>query len=290
MNKKEEHGAIRAIEPLNCIAIQRSHTKVKYDVRGESSLLGPKAKLSVYIRIPIQPQSCIGRFSGFVLFILTPPTVMACPARLYPLKQPHNYTPPVPRWTLQLPSDVTHIHTLYIGIQRHSSTPASLDAYTAASHSISTYLQRPPAALATDTLAVTSGFDTPGTRVWVAYWPTSTPPPPPDLLSIYHSLSSSAIGLWTESFTVPTTRLECNYSSLAHMPGLAALPGASFPAHSLSAYWGAARDRIPGSGWDLYPAASEARTQPPSSPPVGLGERLTGLSYDNMVHIRSGQW
>jgi hypothetical protein len=47
---------------------------------------------------------------------------MSCPLRTYPLRKPENHRVPVPRWTLSLPDDVTHVYTVYIGVQQLSDT------------------------------------------------------------------------------------------------------------------------------------------------------------------------
>ncbi|KAK3113495.1 hypothetical protein LTR53_009173 [Teratosphaeriaceae sp. CCFEE 6253] len=211
--------------------------------------------------------------------------------RTYPLKQPKNYKAPVPRWTLQLPDNVDHVHTLYVGVQSH----VDIKIGDKVEDDIETWLARrdvKPAAI--DRFRVTEGFDKPNTRVWAAYWTDAAAfRSQRDGLQLaqrwqHIELDRESIGLWCEHFTTSVDRLETNYSRLDYKPGLAQLPGIEQPGHNLSAYWGAGRDRIPASAHDLF-----EKPQPLSLPtqnPVGLGEHCTGTNYDNMCHIRSGQY
>jgi hypothetical protein len=98
----------------------------------------------------------------------------------------------------------------------------------------------------------------------------------------------ASVGIWREAFATEVPRLETNYSGLDYLPGLAKLPDATFPEHTLSAYWGAARDRIPSSAYDLFPPSSDHT--PPTTAPKGLGQYLYGTNSENVVHIRSGQF
>ncbi|GIZ38923.1 hypothetical protein CKM354_000232200 [Cercospora kikuchii] len=211
-------------------------------------------------------------------------------SRTYPLKRPNGHKPPVPRWTLKLPREVSHVYTLYIGVQSHKNEAQKRQE---AEEIIDSILDanRPPAV---DTFRVTHGFDLVDSKVWVAYWTSQSDFEATlqklDLPEIWQSLGGSKqdIGIWLEHFAAPVERLETNYARLDHKPGLAQLTGVEQPAHELTAYWGAGRDRIPASAHDLFETPKDIPT--PSSEPVGFGERLTGTNYDNMCHIRSGQW
>ena len=192
---------------------------------------------------------------------------MACPVRRYPSKKPPKWKPPVPRWQLVLPEDVLAIYTLYIGVQSHHSPPPP--AFATAITTISSHLHTPSTAPSViDTFTIETGHDIPGTRVWVCYWTSqnlfSKALSTLNLLDIYSSLPSSdrsKIGLWTESFTTPVPRLETNYAGLHEAPGLARLPNSKREGHELSAYWGAARDRMPASAEDVFELPG---TKPPS--------------------------
>lgn len=208
--------------------------------------------------------------------------------RRYPLKRPKNHKVPVPRWTLKMPEGVTHTYTLYLGVQTHGQ---DLDAASTAEQSIQRWLDEPenrPTAI--DTFRVTNGFDIVNSKVWVAYWTDSdcfnNKLQTLDLKQVWNDLGDSkrSTGIWAEHFVTAVERLETNYSSLLHKPGVSQVPGSEFPEHTLTAYWGAGRDRLPASANDLFLAPDE--TPLPKEQPKGVGERLTGRSYDNMCHIR----
>ena len=220
---------------------------------------------------------------------------MTCPVRVYPLRKPKHYRPPVPRWTLKLPEDVKEVFTTYIGVQQHHDNGTAKGAKLQAISSVQEWLLASDGPSVFESFTMIDGNDASNTTVWVCYWTN------PErrrrsldilsLLSIYSGLSSdgrSAIGLWQESFATAVSKLETNYSGLDYLPGLAGLPEASTEEHSLTAYWGAARDRIPDSAADLFPRAADIT--PPKLCPRGLGERLVGTNPANMVHIRSGQF
>lgn len=215
--------------------------------------------------------------------------------RRYPLRQPPNYKAPVTRWNLKLPDHVSHIYTLYVGVQTHGGECRDT---VAAEKTIQGWLDEThgrPAAV--DVMRVTEGFDVPRTKVWAAYWTDgdafTTKLQSRNLVALWRGLGDArnSIGLWTEHFVTPVERLETNYARLDHKPGVAQIPGSAQPAHNLSAYWGAARDRIPDSASDLFhPPTDTSVASASSSPPKGVGEHIHGANYDNMCHIRSGQW
>lgn len=190
--------------------------------------------------------------------------------------------------TLKLPDDVTHIYTVYIGVQSHKGQhPATRQAAKAVQEWLDSDSGRPTAV---DIFRVTHGYDVVDSKVWVAYWTDpedfSTKVKRLDLTKLWSDLGAgkSDIGLWCEYFITPVERLETNYASLKHQPGLAQIPGSEFPEHNLTAYWGAGRDRIPAAAYDLFKPPENIEA--PSSPRKGVGERLTGTNYDNMCHIR----
>jgi hypothetical protein len=220
---------------------------------------------------------------------------MTCPIRTYPLRKPKHHRPPVPRWTLSLPDDVREVFTTYIGVQQHHDSVTAIGAKSQATSSVQEWLSASGGPSAFESFTTIDGNDASNTTVWVCYWTDRSKRRRSQetfsLVSIYSGLSTegrSAIGLWQESFTTAVSKLETNYSGLDYLPGLAGLPEASIEEHSLTAYWGAARDRIPDSAVDLFPRAADIKRPEPC--PRGLGERLVGTSPANMVHIRSGQF
>ncbi|KAJ4304775.1 hypothetical protein N0V90_000303 [Kalmusia sp. IMI 367209] len=189
---------------------------------------------------------------------------MSCP-RIYPLRKPPNHRLPVPRYTLNLPPTTTHIHTLYLGIQQHSSSDAASQAIHQASRAVYQWLNSAsgPAAHETFTLIDRSGDEDAGTTMWVCYWASTAQYKHAlstlNLKSIHSALGEgrSDVGLYLETFSTPVSRLETNYSGQDYLPGLARLPDTSVVEHELATYWGAARDRIPDSAHDLFPPTIE---------------------------------
>ncbi|OHE99651.1 hypothetical protein CORC01_05009 [Colletotrichum orchidophilum] len=219
--------------------------------------------------------------------------------RTYPLRRPEGHQPPVPRWQLTLGKDVQKVFTAYIGIQHHRDADESSTAVKQATAAIEAWLaaDTDDKPLSTESFNHLDGDDAPGTSVWVCYWDDpdkgETKLQKLELASIHAKLSPEhrmTVGLWKESFTTPISRLETNYSGLDYLPGLARLPMTDTREHQLSAYWGAARDRIPASAHDLFEKDKDANKARPEDIPNGLGQHLTGKNYNNMVHIRSGQF
>lgn len=225
---------------------------------------------------------------------------MSCPLRTHPLRKPENHRVPVPRWTLSLPHDVTHVHTAYIGVQRHADTGYAKYALEKAIKFINTWIKKSEReeAMVSESfvgIALDDG-EAQDVAVWVCYW-SDVDRSKTSLInlslsdfrrSIHSSSSRDSIGLWLESFSSEISRLETNYSGLDYLPGLARLPDASTKEHTFSAYWGAARDRIPDSAHDLFSKSEGIQ----SSDPVhrGIGQHLIGTNNANMAHIRSGQF
>ncbi|KAF4945734.1 hypothetical protein FSARC_14368 [Fusarium sarcochroum] len=220
---------------------------------------------------------------------------MSCPARIYPLRKPKNHRVPIPRWHLALPDDVTHVCTAYIGVQKHSDNQGADHARTEAIAAIESWLDGDCGPSAHEMFTVIDGSDLEETAMWVCYWLDTERYKKGleelSLNSIYSHLPDSgraSIGIWREAFATEFPRLETNYSGLDYLPGLARLPGANFPEHTTSAYWGAARDRIPSSAYDLFPPSADITS--PTDTPQGLGQYLVGTNAENLAHIRSGQF
>lgn len=148
--------------------------------------------------------------------------------------------------------------------------------------------------MASERFTLLDGNEGGNVDAWVCYWLNKesyeTSVDQLGLSSIYSNLADAgrdSVGVWLESFSTPTSRLETNYSGLDYLPGLARLPDTRVEEHSLATYWGAARDRIPSSAHDLF---EKDDIQPLNSVPDGLGQHLSGTNFANMVHIRSGQF
>lgn len=194
---------------------------------------------------------------------------------------------------LQLPHEITHIYTLYFGVQCHGSDETT---FKKAVSKIECLLAREADHKPiVDSFVVTEGYDIPKARVWAAYWTAESAFRSMlkriEMEPLWHEFGSGkhSIGIWSENFITPVDRLETNYARTTHKPGVAQIPGSTQPSHNLSAYWGAGRDRIPASASDLFHTPKSQASISPTGH-AGIGERLTGTNYDNMAHIRSGQW
>ncbi|KAH9880191.1 hypothetical protein J1614_002217 [Plenodomus biglobosus] len=220
---------------------------------------------------------------------------MSCPVRSYPLRKPPHHRVPIPRWKLSLPGACQRVFITYVGLQQHGVNPGAISARSEVLKAIQNWLQSNDGLIVSERLQVIDGHDIPGSTIWVCYWTDLAAKGSRfnslDLLQIYSVLDTSireTIGIWQESFATDVSRLETNYSGLDYLPGLAKLDGAETEEHSLSTYWGAARDRIPDSAHDLFVRATNL--QRPDRPFTGIGEHLIGTNHHNLVHIRSGQW
>lgn len=219
---------------------------------------------------------------------------MASPARIYPLRKPKNHRLPTPRWKLDLTNGISSVFTVYIGIQRHSDDQETKRAQSQATSAVQKWISAIDGPSTFEKFTSIDGCDLQGSSIWVCYW---TEPKKYrqsldafSLPSIYSALGPgrASIGIWRETFSTEATRLETTYSDLDYLPGVAKIPGTTTVEHENSVYWGAARDRIPDSAHDLFPQSKDI--SPPETIPRGLGQYLRGTNYNNMIHIRSGQF
>lgn len=79
--------------------------------------------------------------------------------RTYPLKRPRGHKAPVPRWSLKFPDTVTHICTLYIGLQCRLRDAAVRDKTEDIIEALLNRKVNDDEVPAVDTFRVTDGFD-----------------------------------------------------------------------------------------------------------------------------------
>ncbi|KAK0385485.1 hypothetical protein NLU13_6665 [Sarocladium strictum] len=220
-------------------------------------------------------------------------------ARRYPLAKPPNHSPPVPRWQLVFPPDRTTVFTAYVGVQTHpGSVDTTLESKRQAASEIESWISAAPddGPIAVERFVCLRGSDMPGSSVWVCYWDCEDSFKRSiarlDLSSLHDRLSvesRSHVGLWYEAFASAIARLETNYTGIDYLPGLARLPGTSTEEHKLTAYWGAARDRIPNAAFDRFDKPDKPLYSIFSAETASW-ELLKGSNNENVVHIRSGQF
>lgn len=99
---------------------------------------------------------------------------------------------------------------------------------------------------------------------------------------VYSKLSAEeqrAIGLWSESFSTLTSRLETNYTGLDYLPGTK-----TEPSH---------HDSLPGRRARRHPAhdlfATESN-EPQPHPAESTGRRLLGTNYNYSGAMRHARW
>jgi hypothetical protein len=221
---------------------------------------------------------------------------MAAAGRIHPLRKPENHQPPVPRFQVIFDDEVTQVCIAYAGVQLHGEGSGAEEALSAASKALLDSFSGDEESKpnATERFVTIDGHDVPNAKILVCYWideaKYNSALEKLDLGAIYNSLPSAgrdAVGLWLESFSTPVSRFETNYTGLDYLPGVARLPKTTVEQHELTAYWGAARDRIPDAAHDLFEADGDGK---PQSIPDGLGQHLVGTNVENLVFIRSGQF
>ncbi|RLM00341.1 hypothetical protein CFD26_108317 [Aspergillus turcosus] len=207
----------------------------------------------------------------------------------------------------QFPAHMDSVFTAYIGVQQHKAQTdvgSQTEGVLAAVESIRRWMVEDPssAPASIEQFQVLDGDDVHDSTVWVCYWDDASKYEDSirrlSLVDIHQQLNPphrQSVGIWCERFTSHLSRVETNYSGLDYLPGLARLPGVSTVEHTLTAYWGAARDRIPASATDQF-AAKEEPGKTPCAAPETTPQRETrnyhvvGTNPDNLVHIRSGQF
>lgn len=261
---------------------------------------------------------------------------MVSDERTYPLRQPAKHNPP-PRLHLVFPETQKQVFTAYIGIQLHrqpckniedalsllSDPRSKIQSWLSKSNPISTeqffvlndtpnheQTSVPTQAQVSPQPPDSSPSQEVTTLIYACYWSTQTPYKKAladlNLHTLHTSLPESlrpSIGLWAECFISDIARLETVYSATDYMPGLARLPGTSTAKHLHTGYWGAARDRIPGSGEDIFIgdqamgyyengifAAANGGKNEDFNFDSSLNSYITGTNPSDMVHIRSGQF
>jgi aldoxime dehydratase len=204
----------------------------------------------------------------------------ACPVRRFPLNQPEGHTAPVPRYSAAVQAKVA---VLFLGLQAKADAPpdagpteflariakdpaAPVYVDQATYIDLQGYLNRVAAFYWLDTAQFQTWLELPAVKEWRSQMRGET-----------------AVGLWWEPVVVDARRMETITFS-AFRRGFSGCPAMGLQSTDHTGYWGAARDRIPGAGDDLF------------EPTVATSARcpITGASYrkvqppKNMCVIRSG--
>jgi hypothetical protein len=203
-----------------------------------------------------------------------------CPVRRFPLNQPEGHRAPVPRYSADVKAKVA---VLFLGLQtkadalpdaglgdllaRIANEPAAPVYVDQATYTdLQGYVNRVAALYWLDTTQFAASLKSPAVQEWRA-----------------RLRSETSVGLWWEPVVVDARRMETITFS-AFRRGFSGCPAMGLQSTDHTGYWGAARDRIPGAGDDLF----EATVAPSERCPI------TGASYrqvrppKNMCVIRSG--
>ena len=203
-----------------------------------------------------------------------------CPVRRFPLSQPEGHKAPVPRYSAAVQAKVA---VLFLGLQvkgdtlpdaglsefltriaKEPAAPVYVDQATYTD--LQGYLNRVVALYWLDTAQFQAWLESPSVKDWRGRMRTDT-----------------SVGLWWEPVVVDAQRME-TITFKEFRRGFSGCPAMGLQSTDHTGYWGAARDRIPGSGDDLFEAT------------VATSERcpVTGASYrkvqppKNTCVIRSG--
>lgn len=159
-------------------------------------------------------------------------------SRQFPLKQPKNWKPKVPRWTLKLPESMTELAVTYIGLQVHSGCPDPQGRRAQTASCVEQWFADDvDGPKIVERLEVVSGWDEKKTLVWICYW-TSIASCREWIGSLnfrdVHDIlgeDKEGIGLWRESFTPDLSRFETNYAGTDYQPGIAQVSGSEQVPH-----------------------------------------------------------
>jgi aldoxime dehydratase len=175
-----------------------------------------------------------------------------CPVRRFPLNQPEGHKAPVPRYSAAMPQG--NVAVLFLGLQ-------AKDAAALPSAGLAAFLKQSAAGEAapiyvdearytdlqgyTNHVAALYWLDGVQFRAWMA-----TP-----AVGEWHARlrANTSVGLWWEPVVVDPVRAE-TITFKEFRRGFSGCPHMGLNSTDHTGYWGAARDRIPGSGDDLFEA------------------------------------
>lgn len=210
------------------------------------------------------------------------------PDRVYPMRKPAGHKPAIQRYSARFGSGPVPLGIQFLGMQAHEPDALTrvrlwervsegfAGEYAPARYDFARYVD-------------TSGCEN---LVAAAYW---TEPGAlqawrsrPDVASWWSNSAhvDAAYGLWREAFEVPVDRAETNLFRDC-LGGLGACPAARIEPMEESGYFGAARDRMPASAYDLLePTAAAIRRSTTAGDT--RGRRLIVKPLANTAVIRSG--
>lgn len=196
-------------------------------------------------------------------------------------------------WTLGFATHVRSVHSVYVGVQRHSPAEACTQAARVAAARIAEWLRGAEPG-ATEGFEVVAGHDMPGACIQVAHWQDAGSAEHAlaglDLADLHAGLGDwrHSIGLWVEAFSAETGRIETLHvgpDPLRRRHGLARLPGTLAVSTDVAEVEPGRADLVPVSA---DPFALEIDPLLPPVLPFGYGEHVAGRNEQALVHVRGG--
>jgi aldoxime dehydratase len=171
-----------------------------------------------------------------------------CPARIYPLRRPEGHTAPIPRYSAVLPQQ-DKVAVLYMGVQ---STDAAALRDVPLGDLLKTGRDLAPVNADQATFTDPQGYLN---RVAALYWLKAADftawSKLPEVAAWRESIAKrSSIGLWWEPVAVDANYME-TIAFKEYPRGFSGCP-VGFATTEGTGFWGAARDRIPASAYDLF--------------------------------------
>lgn len=208
--------------------------------------------------------------------------------RKYPMTKPTGHVPPITRYTARFPKDVSIFQVVCFGVQ---SKDGDRDSCLVKIHQIKTLLEGKSGPDHFDFSVFT---DPQGylTHIAVAYWRA-----PAEFKTWCASDSirqwwddadkdTGDLGYFREAFEVPTDYVETNLFKEC-LRGLSASPMCRIETIDETGYWGAARDRMPASGYDQF-VVDQVGPLDPKNDPYNAARRTSITLPKNFCVIRSG--
>lgn len=207
--------------------------------------------------------------------------------RLYPMSRPAGHAPPIPRYSSRFDHAPDRLAVLFVGMAAHEGDRAA----RALSDFLAAASDAPDAPPYFDRATFTDLEGRPN-HMAALYWPDRAAcarwGEAPEIVSWRAGgrALTEDFGQWWEPVSIMPERAE-TIAFAEYRRGLSACPFSRLEQMGETGYWGAARDRIPASAWDLL--ESEApRLAPLEAPPQTHGKRLAIRPPAGLTVIRSG--
>jgi hypothetical protein len=173
-----------------------------------------------------------------------------CPDRRFPLRRPNGHKPPIARYSAALPQAL-QVVVLFLGLQSKDENALK----TALARFLESSAVAEAAPIYTDH-AVFSDQQGHLNHIVALYWLDSrlyydwlSAPAVADWRA--QATTDPAVGLWWEPIVVDAERAE-TITFKEFRRGFSGCPASALQPTEGSGYWGAARDRIPASAYDLF--------------------------------------